>query len=173
MDKQFGDLHLSHIVAAAKHHVIGIDGALPWHIPEDFRLFKRVTMGHAMIMGRKTFESIGRPLPGRLSIVVTRNPNWSAPGVVTCTSVAEALAHCNSVREQWGNEVFIIGGGAIFTETLPLTDTIYFTDVDLEVKGDTYYPEIPSREFSVTHEEVGPGDIPFTWRVYKRQPSIG
>src|SRR5690606_6494563 len=95
-------MKLCHVVAISENRVIGREGDIPWRIPEDFRFFKRITMGHAMIMGRKTFESIGRPLPGRLSVVVTRSRDFAPAGVVVVHSLEEALAHCESVESEWG-----------------------------------------------------------------------
>ena len=152
------------------NRVIGQQGGMPWHIPEDFKLFKRVTLGHALIMGRKTYESIGRPLPGRLNIVVTRQASWSAAAeVVVKPSLAEALAYAEGVAAAWGDEVFIIGGGELYTQTLASVRTIYQTVVPRQVDGDTYYPEVPPGEFRLDREEAGPGDIPFSWRVWKRR----
>ncbi|MBM4251945.1 MAG: dihydrofolate reductase [Deltaproteobacteria bacterium] len=168
MLKDFGDLTISHVVAAAEGGVIGRSGELPWHIPEDFKIFKQVTMGKIMVMGRKTFESIGRPLPGRLSIVITRDPGWSAPaGVHVCQSVEEALALCQQLKTQWGSEVCIIGGGQIFASTFSVVDKIYYTAVHLRIaNGDTFYPEITPEVFQLTHEQPSTGDVPFTWRIY-------
>jgi dihydrofolate reductase len=160
---------VSHIVAMAENRVIGQGGTLPWHIPEDFKIFKRVTTGHALVMGRKTYESIGRPLPGRLSVVVTRHPErFPAPaGVEVCASIDDALALCAERAAQWGDEVFVIGGGEIFRETLPRAQRIYLTTVHREIQGDTFYPEIPA-DFRVVRSEPGPGEVPFTWQVLER-----
>jgi dihydrofolate reductase len=168
MDPHFPELILSHIVACGEGRVIGQGGSLPWHIPEDFRLFKKVTTGRAMIMGRKTFESIGKALPGRLSVVVTNTPGWSAPGVVSCPSIAAALAHCYSVRAEWEDEVFVIGGGMLYAATMPIVDRIYYSAVPIAVAGDTFYPEIPPSEFALTHEETVEANIPFQWRIFER-----
>ena len=163
-------MELSHIVAMSANRVIGSMGKMPWHIPEDFKIFKRVTMGHAMIMGRKTYESIGRPLPGRLNIVITRQLDWPAPsGVVVCGSVEAALACAGERAAEWGSEVCIIGGGELYAQTLASVVTVYQTVVAQEVAGDTYYPELPESLFRVEREEVGAGSVPFTWRVWKRR----
>ncbi len=160
---------LSQIVAMAANGVIGAAGALPWHLPEDLRLFKRLTMGHALIMGRKTYESIGRPLPGRLSIVVTRQPRFAAAaGVVVTASVVEAVAAARAQAPSWGDEVFVIGGGELYRETLPLTRRIYRTTVHGEFTGDTRFPELPPGEFQVVRTEPGAGALPFTWDVLER-----
>ncbi len=135
---------ITHIVAMAAGRVIGADGGMPWHIPEDFKFFKATTMGHAMIMGRKTFDSIGRPLPGRLTIVVTRRPeDGTVAGGVYVPSVAAALAHAASVRAVWGDEVFVIGGGELFRDTLGMVGRVHITLVEQVVAGDTYYPALP------------------------------
>lgn len=170
MLNNFRDLTLSHVVAAGHRRVIGRKGGLPWHIPEDFKIFKQVTMGKPMIMGRKTFESIGKALPGRLSIVITRDPTWPCPsGVKVVQSVQEAIGLCDQLKAQWGSEVCIIGGGQIFAETFPCVDKIYYTDVDLEITdGDTFYPELKSGDFTVVHEQPSTGTPSFVWRIYSR-----
>lgn len=168
---------LTHIVAMAENRVIGRAGGLPWHIPEDFRFFKAKTSGHALIMGRKTFESIGRPLPGRLSIVVTRRPDQpltqpareDAP-VVLVGSIEEAVTYAESQRDRWGDEVFVIGGGELYRETLPRTDRVFLTRVHQTVDGDTFYPELSDSDFVVTEERLGAGDVPVTFTTLDRRP---
>ncbi len=167
-----GILEIAHIVAMSASRVIGKGGGLPWHIPEDFKIFKRVTTGHAMVMGRKTYESIGKPLPGRLSVVVTRaplteeqkqssNPRW-------VSSLDEAWKVCDQVSGEWGTLVFVIGGGELFKETLPATDRIYLTRVKQEFSGDTYYPEITSEKFRLVACEEHDGPTPFSWQTWER-----
>ena len=168
MNQQLTDLDINHIVACAHNRTIGADGGLPWHIPEDFRWFKKVTMGHPVIMGRRTYESIGRPLPGRLNLVISRNKDWQAPGVETFTSIEAALDYCKSVTADWGHEVYIIGGGELYAATLPLVDRIFLTEIDLKVDGDTFYPEIPADQFLVVSEEARDSSPNFKWLVYKR-----
>lgn len=163
-------MELSHIVAMSANRVIGNKGRMPWHIPEDFKIFKRITMGHALIMGRKTYESIGRPLPGRLNIVVTRQPGWAVPvGVLACGSVAAALQMAGDVAAEWGSEVFVIGGGELYEQTLAAVSTVYQTIVPQQIEGDTYYPELPAAAFTVVQTEAGVGAVPFTWQVLKRR----
>lgn len=161
---------VSHVVAMSENRVIGRDGGLPWHIPEDFKLFKKLTMGHALVMGRKTYESIGRPLPGRLTVVVTRQPDYVVPGdgVVVRSSLDEALAYCEQRADAWGHEVFVIGGGEIYCQSLPRTDKVYLTVVHRTVDGDTSYPELPADDFRKVSEQAGGGDLPFTWTVWER-----
>ena len=164
---------LSHVVAVAQRGVIGSAGGLPWHVPEDLRLFKTLTSGHALIMGRKTFASIGKPLPGRLSIVVTRDPTQVAvhPQVQAVSSMAAAFAAAEAARPMWGDEVFVIGGGELFAATMAAASRLYVTRLDLEVAGDTHYPAI-SPDFSLVHQESYPAArVPFTWEVWERAPS--
>lgn len=124
------------MVAVSRNGVIGRDNQLPWRLPEDLAYFKRVTMGHPILMGRRTYESIGRPLPGRRNLVVTRQEGYEAPGCVVAHSLQEAW------REAAGAaEVSIIGGTEIFRETLPIADRIHLTEVEAEVEGDTFFPD--------------------------------
>nr|WP_247687408.1 type 3 dihydrofolate reductase [Pseudoalteromonas luteoviolacea] len=124
------------IAAMAKDRVIGDDNKMPWHLPADLQHFKRITMGKPVIMGRKTFESIGRPLPGRRNIVITRNEQYQAEGIETASSTEEALALVDKI-----DEVMIIGGGNIYEQFLPLCNRLYLTHIDLEVAGDTQFPD--------------------------------
>lgn len=128
---------ISLIAAVARNGVIGRDGALPWHIPDDLRRFKALTMGHAMIMGRRTFESIGRLLPGRRTVVVSRRPGYGIPGARVAASLEDALAITADETE-----VFIVGGGAIYSLALPCADRLLLTDVDLEPEGDAVFPPV-------------------------------
>ncbi len=119
----------------ARNRVIGRDNRLPWRLPADLAYFKRVTMGHPVIMGRRTWESIGRPLPGRQNIVVSRNPGYSAPGATVVGSLDDAWRAAGDV-----DEASVIGGTSLFAEALPLADRIHLTEVDAEIEGDTYFP---------------------------------
>lgn len=130
------------IVAMAKNRVIGIDNKMPWHLPADFAWFKKNTLGHAVIMGRKTFESIGRPLPGRRNLVVSRNLDWHAEGCEVFNSLAVALASCEAVAQ-----TFVIGGASLYSEALPIADRLYLTEVDAAPGGDTYFPALRSNEW--------------------------
>ena len=127
------------IVAVAANGVIGRDNALPWHIPEDLKWFKRTTLGKPVIMGRKTWDSIGRPLPGRPNIVVTRQPGWSADGAHTTHSLAEALALAERLSPE-AAEAMVIGGSALFAEALPLAGRLYWTEIHADHQGDTVFP---------------------------------
>jgi dihydrofolate reductase len=124
------------VAAMAKNRVIGKDNQMPWHLPADLKHFKAVTMGKPIIMGRKTYESIGRPLPGRLNIVVSRNPKLSIAGCQIATSLQAALA---MVKDH--TEVMVIGGGQLYREALPLANNLYLTFIDLDTDGDTQFPE--------------------------------
>ena len=126
---------LTLIVARARNGVIGRDGALPWRLPEDLAHFKRTTMGHPIVMGRKTWESIGRPLPGRRSIVVSRQPGFEATGAEVAESLDAALALCAGAEE-----VFVIGGAQLYAEALPRADRLIVTEIDADFEGDTHFP---------------------------------
>jgi len=139
---------ISHLVAASQNLVIGNAGQLPWHLPEDLKHFKKLTMGSCIIMGRKTFESIGRPLPGRLNVVVSRHAELSGDNLASARSFAEALALCKNQSRFRNDEVFVVGGGEIYRETLPLTGRIYLTAVHQEVAGDTTYPAFADQGFT-------------------------
>jgi len=128
---------LSLIVAMDKNRVIGFDGGLPWHLSSDLKYFRDITMGKPIIMGRKTYESIGRALPGRRNIVVTRNPAFKAPGCDVVVSLEAAVHLVEDVPE-----VMMIGGASLYLETLPVADQLYLTEVHAEVEGDTRFPEI-------------------------------
>jgi dihydrofolate reductase len=145
---------LSIIVAMAKNRVIGANGAIPWKLPNELQLFKRVTMGHHIIMGRKTWESIGRLLPGRTTVIVTRQKDYAVPGAI----IAHTL---NAAREACGvdDEVFVIGGGELYREALPFTQRIYLTTVDAEPDGDTRMPALdPAQWREISREDFAPDD---------------
>jgi dihydrofolate reductase len=127
---------LSIIVAMAKNRVIGANGAIPWHLPEELKRFKRLTLGHHIIMGRKTWESIGRPLPGRTTVIVSRQRGYSVPGAKIAHSLDEAVAACGD-----DSEIFVIGGAELYAQALPRAGRLYLTTVDAEVAGDTLMPE--------------------------------
>ena len=128
------------VAAIARNGVIGADGGIPWHLPDDQRRFKELTIGHVLVMGRVTYESIGRPLPGRTTVVVTRSAGWGAgdDGVLVAPSVAEALALAATVDE----EVFVVGGTRVYEEALPLADRLELTWVDAEPRGDARFPAV-------------------------------
>lgn len=143
------------IVAKAQNNAIGKDNQLLWHLPQDMKHFKQTTMGHHMIMGRKTFESIGRPLPGRELIIVTRNPDYPAPGCKTVGSIKEALGWAEQAGE---TEVLIAGGAQIYRAMLPLADKIYLTEVKATLEGDTFFPELDQNEWEETQRTAHSAD---------------
>lgn len=160
-------MRISLIAAVAANRVIGRDNDLPWHLPEDLRRFKRLTMGHMMIMGRKTLDSIGgRPLPGRPTIVITRQEGYASPGVTVAHSVDEALAQAQ------GDEVFVAGGEEIFRQTIGRADRLYLTWIHAEFPGDTRFPDFDEREWRIVErEDHGPaGEVPYAYSfvVYDR-----
>ena len=138
-------MRLSLIVAAAKNRVIGNNNQMPWHLPADFAYFKRVTTGHPIIMGRKTFESIGRPLPGRRNIVVSRNHAFRADGVDVVVSLEQAINACKS--QQGCEDAFVIGGASLYAEALPRANRIFLTEVDAAPEGDTLFPLLDKNQW--------------------------
>lgn len=140
---------VSIIVATADNNVIGKDNQLIWHLPADLKHFKQLTMGHPILMGRKTYESIGKPLPGRTSIIITRQEDFRAEGCIVTHSVEEAIAKAKELDEQ----VYIIGGAEIYKQALPLTDCIELTKIQHHFEGDTYFPEIKNSEWEIVSEE--------------------
>jgi dihydrofolate reductase len=144
---------LSLIVAMSENRVIGRDGGLPWRLSADLKRFKQLTMGHHLLMGRKTFESIGRLLPGRISVVITRLADYQAAGAV----VAHSLEAARKLAAD-DPEVFIIGGGEIYRQALPQVDRIYLTRIHAQVEGDTYFPEIVDQEWTLREDTCYPRD---------------
>ncbi|MCJ9427479.1 dihydrofolate reductase [Kordiimonas sp. A6E486] len=140
------------VVAMAENRAIGKNGDLPWRLPADLKHFKAVTMGKAMIMGRKTFQSIGRPLPGRRTIVVTRNKDWSADGVEVAYSLQDAMALAGE------GDVMIVGGGEIYTQAMDVADRLEVTEVALTVDGDAFFPEIVASEWREESREAFPAE---------------
>ncbi|MBK8554370.1 MAG: dihydrofolate reductase [Lewinellaceae bacterium] len=160
---------ISAIVATAKNGVIGKDNQIPWYLPADLRYFKRITLDHCVIMGKKSFRSIGRPLPKRTNIVITRDPFFVADGIVVVHSIAEALEHAFQTGEE---EAFIIGGGEIYRQTMDLWDRVYLTEVDLETEGDVHFPELEDAEWREMsrekHEPDEKNEYTYTFRVLER-----
>ncbi|MGE0806922.1 MAG: dihydrofolate reductase [Burkholderiaceae bacterium] len=145
------------VVARARNGVIGRGNAMPWHLPEDLRHFKATTLGHAIVMGRKTFESIGRPLPGRRTIVVTRDAGWQHERCERAASVADAIARAAAPGSEPGiatDEVFIVGGGQIYREALPLAHRAVVTEIDIDVDGDTCFPSLNETEWALCDSQA-------------------
>jgi len=163
----------SMIVAMAENRVIGINNNLPWYLPNDLKYFKQVTMGKPILMGRKTFESIGKPLPGRANIVITRNKEWAADGIKIVHSLESAYQLAESIVEIDGqDEVMVIGGDQIYQSSLPSIDRIYLTKVHAEVKGDAWFPELDWSEWKeVAREDFsaeGPNPYDYSFIVLDR-----
>ena len=161
-------MKISLIVAFDENRLIGRDNGLPWHLPADLKHFKSLTMGHYMIMGRKTFESIGKPLPGRTSVIITRQTDYVAEGCIVTQNFTEAMMSCTGQ-----SEIFIIGGAQIFECTLPLADKLYITQIHHGVEGDTFFPEINIAEWELISEEEHKADeknqFDFSFQVWIRK----
>lgn len=156
------------IAAMASNRVIGKNNTIPWHIPEELRHFKTTTMGWPLIMGRKTHQSIGFPLPGRKNIVITRDQTLAIKGCTVVHSVDDAIASCDSA-----DRVFILGGEDIFRQTLPISDTILLTILDRAVDGDTFFPQFSLNQFQETDRKRVEGDDPYTIYTYRRVEQTG
>ncbi len=167
-------MKLSLIVATANNNAIGRNNELPWHLPQDLKYFKSVTLGKPVIMGRKTFESIGKPLPGRTNIVVTRQKDWKFAGVLVAQSVDEALDIAQQFRAEQANlaeEVMVIGGAEIYRHALPIADRVYLTRIDANVDGaDAYFPELPANQWKLSSELPGDSsaNLKHKFLVYER-----
>ncbi len=146
---------ISAIVATAKNNVIGRNNEIPWYLPADLQYFKKTTLGHYVIMGRKSFESIGKPLPKRTNVVITRDPFFVASDCVVVHSLKEALDLAEANGEE---EVFVIGGGEIYKMAMPMLDRIYLTEVDVKMAGDVFFPEINEGEWRETKRELHRAD---------------
>ena len=153
------------VAAVADNGVIGADGDIPWRISEDFAHFKALTLGHVLVMGRATYESIGRPLPGRTTIVLTRDPAWAAEGVVGAPDLAAAL----TLAEGIGPEVFVVGGASVYAEALGVADAQVLTEVHLAPAGDTRYPDFDrTRWIEVRREPHLEAEIPYEFVWWER-----
>lgn len=135
-------MKISIVVAFDKNQLIGRNNQLPWHLPADLKYFKNVTMGHHLIMGRKTYDSIGKPLPGRTSVVITRQHDWKAEGCLVAHSLEDAIRLCGNQEE-----IFIVGGAEIFKNSLPVATDLYITKINHQFEGDTFFPEINENEW--------------------------
>lgn len=156
------------IAAVARNGVIGADGDMPWRIPEDFAFFKRTTMGHPLVMGRATFDSIGRPLPGRRSIVITRSREWSHEGVEVVHSLDDALSL--AAAGAGGDEVFVAGGGQVYRQAMPRADRLLITEVDLAPEGQVTFPDIDLDSWTEVSRAPGNGgETPFAFVEYARR----
>jgi dihydrofolate reductase len=161
-------LRLSLIAAVAANGVIGRGKDLPWHLRDDLKRFKRLTVGHTILMGRRTYESIGRPLPKRRSLVLSRNPEFLADGVEVARDLGTALRACAG-----DEEVFVIGGRGVYEVAMQRADRLCLTDVEAEVEGDVYFPEVDWSVWDLVWEEAHPAnerhELAFTFRNYERR----
>jgi dihydrofolate reductase len=159
---------LSIIVATARNGVIGKDNQLPWHLPQDLKYFREKTTGKPVIMGRKTFESIGRPLPNRVNIVITRNKDWSREGIIVVHDLAEAIKAASNIREGGSEfEIMVIGGAEIYKSALPKADRIYLTYIDKHVDGDAFFPVLDDSWY-LKDAFPGEGSESYEFRVYEK-----
>jgi dihydrofolate reductase len=163
---------LSLLVAADEQNAIGQNNQLPWHLPNDLRYFKNLTWGLPILMGRKTFDSIGKPLPGRKSIVITRNRNWAHHGVTVVHSVEDAV---NEAKEAGAKEIFVIGGAEIFGSAFETASRIYLTRIHHRFEGDVFFPQIPEAQWELVraHRNEADEKNPYahTFQVWERKGS--
>jgi dihydrofolate reductase len=163
---------ISLLVAMDANRLIGKDNQLPWHLPQDLAYFKKTTLNHKIVMGRKTFESIGRPLPGRENIIVTRDQNYSQEECLVLHSIEDII----ELSDQSDEEIFVIGGAEIFQQILPYSDRLYITHIYHEFDGDTFFPETKEEEWEMVKSEKGirdeknPYDYEFV--VYEKKASF-
>lgn len=157
---------LSTIVAIANKRVIGVNNTLPWHLPEDLKRFRALTMGHHIIMGRKTYESLGRLLPGRTTVIVTRNTHYKVEGAFIANSLQEAIALCGG-----DDEAFLIGGAELYQDGLKLSNKLYITEISLAVEGDAYFPEYQLEEWVESSREAHTSaqGLNFSYVTYNRK----
>ena len=166
-------MRLSLIAAVADNGTIGRDGGLPWRLSNDLRYFRATTMGKPVIMGRKTYESIGKPLPGRPNVVVTRNADFAPEGVTVAPDLDAAVAAAEALASEAGaDEILVIGGGALYDATLPRADRLYLTEVHAEIEGDVHFPELDRNEWReisrVAHPAGEKDEHPHSFVVLER-----
>ena len=156
------------LAALARNRTIGINNTLPWRCPEDLKRFKALTMGPHIVMGRKTFDSIGKPLPGRTTVVVTRSRGLAIEGCLVAHSLEEALAVCPS-----DEEIFVVGGAELYAQALPLADTLYLTEIMQEVTGDAHFPEFDMAQWRETwrekRQQETPQPLEYDFVIYRRK----
>lgn len=158
------------IAAMSQNLAIGKDNKLLWHIPDDFKHFKKVTMGKPVIMGRKTYLSIGKPLPGRTNIVITSKPEEIEGDIVIASSVEEAITKAKQIATDTNvDEIFIIGGGQIYTAAMPVTDRIYLTVINQNYEGDTFFPKINPLEWSEDILSSAEEPVPYMIGILNRK----
>ncbi len=158
--------NLSIIVAVAKDGVIGLNNTLPWHLPEDLKRFRALTTGHHIIMGRKTYESLGRMLPGRTTVIVTRNQDYQLEGALVAHSLEAAIALCKN-----DDEAFLIGGAELYQAGIKLANKLYLTEIDLDIAGDAFFPEFDVNEWQEVSREAHTSaqDLSYRYITYVRK----
>jgi dihydrofolate reductase len=156
---------LSLIVAIAKNRVIGVKNTLPWHLPEDLKRFRALTTGHHIIMGRKTYDSLGRLLPGRTTVIVTRNQDYKVEGAIVVNSLEAAIAACGD-----DNEVFLIGGAELYKDGLKLANKLYLTEIDADYEGDAFFPQFDEADWKAGERESHQAEngLGFSYMTYQR-----
>lgn len=165
-------MKISAIVAASSNNAIGKNNDMPWHMPADLKHFKSITSGHHIIMGRKNYQSIGRPLPNRTNVIITSNRQFYAAGCKIVHSLEDALTIAHEARE---TEAFIIGGGSIYDLAMPVIDKIYFTEIHAQIEGDVFFPTLSEERWTCVQEEFHPADqknpFDYTFKIFQRNSS--
>jgi len=157
---------LTIVAARSLNNVIGNGPAIPWRVKGEQKLFREITMHGTLIMGRKTFESIGRPLPGRTTIIVTRRPDYRQDGCLVAASIDGAIGRAMEEKKP----VFIAGGGEIYEQSLPLADGVHLSTIQRRVDGDVYFPDFPTDNFKLIHEQLFESNINYVYQYYERRP---
>lgn len=153
------------IVAYDKNRVIGLNGDMPWRIPGELRRFRELTTGNVVIMGRRTFESLGKPLPGRTNIVLSGREGYSAPGCLNARSLDEAL----EMAKETGRDIYIGGGAVVYSQALPLAEKLFISEVHAEFEGDTFFPEFDESLYTKEIDSFHDGEVPYTYVTYTRK----
>lgn len=156
---------ISIIVATAKNGVIGVNNTLPWHLPEDLKRFRALTTGHHIVMGRKTYDSLGRLLPNRTTVIVTRNADYKVESALIANSLSDAIKKCGD-----DDEIFLIGGAELYKDALKVANKLYMTQIDLSVEGDAFFPELDSANWQETSREAftSAQGLDFTYVTYNK-----
>lgn len=156
------------VVARAKNNVIGKGMEIPWQVKGEQKRFRDITMGGVLVMGRKTFESIGKPLSGRETIIVTRNKDYAAAGCQTAPSLEAALSQAGSS----GKHIYVVGGGEIYSAALPLVDGVHISTINIDAEGDIFFPEFPTEDFFLIREEHISSNIDYVYQYFERKHTI-
>jgi dihydrofolate reductase len=166
-------MRLSHIAALSRNRVIAANNDIPWHIPKDARWFHQKTIGHPVLMGRKTYDSMGNALKGRTNIVITRNPDFAPPDAIVVSTIEAGIEQARGTEGD--DELFIIGGETIYRQTLDIADRLYLTHIAIDIEGDTFYPEFDETEWEIIFREPHAATelVPYAFEfvIYQRKPS--